>query len=148
MKAEEIKVGISMDGADEVAEQLDSISTALDDMSPMVSIRGCRDCTFNIHPRRTVFVSKADKEDDTTEEVTEATTEATTEVTTEATTEVTTEAATEATTENKTVIKDDKKKDNTAKTSDGAPLEAASLMLLISGGIAVSLVADKKKRNK
>ena len=64
MRKEEIKVGISMDGADEVAEKIDSISTALDDMSPMVSIRGCRDCTFNIHPRRTVFVSKDDKKND------------------------------------------------------------------------------------
>lgn len=50
--AKSVAVGIDVDTeqVDEAIEKAKELSDVLDDMSPMVSIRGCRDCVFNIYP--------------------------------------------------------------------------------------------------
>ncbi len=53
----EVEVGINVDTSelDEAIEKADELCEVTQDFSPMVSIRGCKNCTFNIYPSRTII---------------------------------------------------------------------------------------------
>lgn len=55
-----IEIGIACDteALDEAIEKSEQLSELCADISPLVSIRNCRSCTFNIYPSRTTFVEK------------------------------------------------------------------------------------------
>lgn len=53
-----VSVGVEVDSeaVDEALEKVDALGDATADLAPMVSIRSCRGCTFNIYPTRSVFM--------------------------------------------------------------------------------------------
>lgn len=60
----EIEVGIACDTSelDEAIEKSELLSELTNDLAPMVSIRNCRGCTFNIYPSRTTINERGDAE--------------------------------------------------------------------------------------
>ena len=50
-------MGVEVDSTavDEALEKLDALGDATADLAPIVSIRNCRSCTFNIYPSRNVW---------------------------------------------------------------------------------------------
>lgn len=61
-KVGEVEVGITCDttAVDDALEKVDALGEATADLAPMVSIRNCRGCTFNIYPSRTTFIERGD----------------------------------------------------------------------------------------
>lgn len=53
----DLEIGVSVDTSevDEAIEQTSELCEIAHDFSPMVSIRGCKNCTFNIYPSRTTI---------------------------------------------------------------------------------------------
>lgn len=52
-----LEVGVAVDttAVDDALEKVDALGEATADLAPMVSIRNCRSCTFNIYPSRTTI---------------------------------------------------------------------------------------------
>lgn len=61
-KVGEVEVGIACDttALDEALEKTSELGELTSDLTPMLSIRNCRNCTFNIYPSRTTFVGRGD----------------------------------------------------------------------------------------
>lgn len=61
----EVEVGIACDttALDEALEKTSELGELTSDLAPMVSIRNCRNCTFNIYPSRTTFVERGGGDD-------------------------------------------------------------------------------------
>ena len=59
-----VSVGIEVDTAavDEALEKIDALGDATADLAPMVSIRNCKGCTFNIYPSRNTKITGYDDE--------------------------------------------------------------------------------------
>lgn len=60
----EIEVGIACDTSalDDAIEKSEQLSELTNDFAPMVSIRNCKGCTFNIYPSRTTITEKISDE--------------------------------------------------------------------------------------
>ena len=58
----EIEVGIECDTSalDDAIEKSEQLSELANDFAPMVSIRNCKGCTFNIYPSRTTINERGD----------------------------------------------------------------------------------------
>ena len=58
----EIEVGIACDTSelDDAIEKSEQLSELTNDFAPMVSIRNCKGCTFNIYPSRTTINERGD----------------------------------------------------------------------------------------
>ena len=58
----EIEIGIECDTSalDDAIEKSEQLSELANDFEPMVSIRNCKGCTFNIYPSRTTIVERGD----------------------------------------------------------------------------------------
>lgn len=53
----EVSIGINVDTGDldEAIEKTGELSEIINDTPPMVTIKNCRSCTFNIYPSNTVI---------------------------------------------------------------------------------------------
>ncbi|MBR1447109.1 MAG: hypothetical protein IJ586_08540 [Alloprevotella sp.] len=60
----EIEIGIACDTSalDDAIEKTEQLSELCNDFAPMVSIRNCKGCTFNIYPSRTTINERGDAE--------------------------------------------------------------------------------------
>lgn len=58
----EIAVACDTTALDDALEKTAELGELTQDLAPMVSIRNCRSCTFNIYPSRTTFTEE--KHDD------------------------------------------------------------------------------------
>ena len=58
----EIEVGIACDTSelDDAIEKSEQLAELTNDFAPMVSIRNCKGCTFNIYPSRTTINERGD----------------------------------------------------------------------------------------
>lgn len=52
-----VEVGVAVDSTavDDALDKVEALGEATADLAPMVSIRNCRGCTFNIYPSRTTL---------------------------------------------------------------------------------------------
>ena len=59
-----IEVGIACDTSalDEAIEKSEQLSELSNDFAPLVNIRNCKNCTFNIYPSRTTITEKISDE--------------------------------------------------------------------------------------
>ncbi|MBQ9069304.1 MAG: hypothetical protein IJ131_09685 [Eggerthellaceae bacterium] len=60
----EIEVGIACDTSelDDAIDKSEQLSELTNDLAPMVSIKNCKGCTFNIYPSRTTINERIDEE--------------------------------------------------------------------------------------
>lgn len=60
----EIEVGIACDTSalDDAIDKTEQLSELSNDFAPIVSIRNCKGCTFNIYPSRTTINERGDAE--------------------------------------------------------------------------------------
>lgn len=65
MMEEKMSIDVEMNGIDETIEKLNALRRSL---GTQVMISGARDCTFNIYPSQTTFISGGDSNDEETEE--------------------------------------------------------------------------------
>ena len=56
MKEDTYKINIEAEGIDETTEKMEALVDVMDGFPPQVTIKNCRDCTFNIYPSQTRFV--------------------------------------------------------------------------------------------
>lgn len=56
----QVEVGVAVDttAVDDALEKLDELGAVSSDLAPMVSIRNCRNCTFNIYPSRNTWIGE------------------------------------------------------------------------------------------
>ena len=47
---------VEIEGMEEATEQIEALADAYDGFPAQVTIKNCRDCTFNIYPSQTRFV--------------------------------------------------------------------------------------------
>lgn len=64
MMKEKMNIDVEMNGIDETIEKLNALRSSL---GAQVMISGARDCTFNIYPSQTTFISGGDSNDEETE---------------------------------------------------------------------------------
>ena len=57
------KIKVETEGMEEAQEQVEMLANAYDGFSAQVTIKNCRDCTFNIYPSQTKFVEAEGKEE-------------------------------------------------------------------------------------
>ena len=55
METKKIMIECETAGFDEAIEQVEALVEAYDGFPPQVQIKGCRNCTINIHPSQTKF---------------------------------------------------------------------------------------------
>lgn len=55
-----VKITCETEGFDEATEQIEALAEAYDGFPANVMIKGCKNCTFNIYPSQTKFVSCGD----------------------------------------------------------------------------------------
>lgn len=65
MMEEKMSIDVEMNEIDETIEKLNALRRSL---GTQVMISGARDCTFNIYPSQTTFISGGDSNDEETEE--------------------------------------------------------------------------------
>ena len=58
-----IKVKVETEGMEEAQEQLEMLADAYDGFPAQVTIKNCRDCTFNIYPSQTRIVEAEGREE-------------------------------------------------------------------------------------
>ena len=51
-----IKINVETEGMEEAQEQIEMLADAYDGFPAQVTIKNCRDCTFNIYPSQTRIV--------------------------------------------------------------------------------------------
>jgi hypothetical protein len=51
-----LKVKVETEGMEEAQEQIEMLADAYDGFPAQVTIKNCRDCTFNIYPSQTRIV--------------------------------------------------------------------------------------------
>ena len=49
-------INVETEGIEEATEQIEMLADAYDGFPAQVTIKNCRDCTFNIYPSQTRFV--------------------------------------------------------------------------------------------
>ena len=49
-------INVETEGMEEAQEQVEMLANAYDGFPAQVTIKNCRDCTFNIYPSQTRFV--------------------------------------------------------------------------------------------
>lgn len=52
----EVEVDCDTTKVDDAVDKLEQLSELTSDLAPMVSIRNCRGCTFNIYPSRNSWI--------------------------------------------------------------------------------------------
>ena len=50
------KINVETEGMEEATEQVEKLADAYDGFPAQVTIKNCRDCTFNIYPSQTRIV--------------------------------------------------------------------------------------------
>ena len=63
MKEEKYTIKVETEGMEEAQEQIEMLADAYDGFPAQVTIKNCRDCTFNIYPSKTRFVEAEGSED-------------------------------------------------------------------------------------
>lgn len=58
-----LKVKVETEGMEEAQVQIEMLADAYDGFPAQVTIKNCRDCTFNIYPSQTRFVEAAGSEE-------------------------------------------------------------------------------------
>lgn len=53
-----IKIKCETEGFDEAQEKVEALVSAYDGFPAQVTIKNCKNCTFNIYPSQTKFVSE------------------------------------------------------------------------------------------
>ncbi len=56
MKEEKYTIKVETEGLEEATEQMEMLADAYDGFPAQVTIKNCRDCTFNIYPSQTSIV--------------------------------------------------------------------------------------------
>ena len=56
MKEEKYTIKVETEGMEEATEQMKMLADAYDGFPAQVTIKNCRDCTFNIYPSQTRIV--------------------------------------------------------------------------------------------
>lgn len=64
MQIEEMKIKCSTEGFDEAQEEVEALAEAYDGFPAQVTIKNCHDCTINVYPSQTKFVTYGDPEDE------------------------------------------------------------------------------------
>jgi len=57
-----LKVKVETEGMEEATEQVEKLADAYDGFPAQVTIKNCRDCTFNIYPSQTRFFEAEGRE--------------------------------------------------------------------------------------
>ena len=56
MKEEKYTIKVETEGMEEATEQMEMLADAYDGFPAQVTVKNCRDCTFNIYPSQTRIV--------------------------------------------------------------------------------------------
>ena len=56
----ELKINVETEGLEEATRQVEALADAYDGFPAQVQIKHCKNCTFNIYPSQTRFVSDND----------------------------------------------------------------------------------------
>lgn len=56
MKEEKYTIKVETEGLEEATEQMEMLADAYDGFHAQVTIKNCRDCTFNIYPSQTKII--------------------------------------------------------------------------------------------
>lgn len=62
-KESKVLITCETKGFDEATDKVEALAEAYDAFPAQVQIKGCRDCTFNIHPSQTKIISVDDDEE-------------------------------------------------------------------------------------
>ena len=60
MQIEEMKIKCSTEGFEEAQEKVEALVDSYDGFPAQVTIKNCRDCTINVYPSQTKFVTYGD----------------------------------------------------------------------------------------
>lgn len=60
MLSEEMKIQCTTEGFDEAQQEVEALAEAYDGFPAQVTIKNCRDCTINVYPTQTKFVTYGD----------------------------------------------------------------------------------------
>lgn len=63
MKDAEIKLKVKTEGFEDAQEQVEALADACGGFPAQITIRNCRDCTFNIYPSQTKIISIGEEEE-------------------------------------------------------------------------------------
>ncbi|MBR3125387.1 MAG: hypothetical protein IKF42_08280 [Mogibacterium sp.] len=63
METNKIMIECETAGFDEAIEQVEALVEAYDGFPPQVQIKGCRNCTINIHPSQTKFYETTERKE-------------------------------------------------------------------------------------
>lgn len=58
MKDNTVKINVETEGFEEAQEQVELLADAYDGFPAQVTIKNCKNCTFNIYPSQTKFVGE------------------------------------------------------------------------------------------
>ena len=58
-----LKINVETEGMEEAQEQIEMLADAYDGFPAQVTIKNCRDCTFNIYPNQTRFAESEGREE-------------------------------------------------------------------------------------
>lgn len=61
MRDTNLKINVETEGMEEAQEQIEMLANAYDGFPAQVTIKNCRDCTFNIYPSQTRFVEGSEE---------------------------------------------------------------------------------------
>ena len=56
MKEEKYTIKVETEGMEEATEQMEMLADAYDGFPAQVTIKNCRDCTFNIYPSQMIEI--------------------------------------------------------------------------------------------
>lgn len=56
----ELKINVETEGIEEATEQIEALADAYDGFPAQVTIKNCKNCTFNIYPSQTRFEESKD----------------------------------------------------------------------------------------
>ena len=60
----EVDIDVNTEQVEEATEKVDAFVDALSKTPPQVTIRGCRDCVFNIHPSQMMMFREGADDDE------------------------------------------------------------------------------------
>lgn len=58
-----VRINCETEGFEEATEKVEALVSAYDGFPAQVTIKGCRNCTFNIYPSQTKFIDNGHSED-------------------------------------------------------------------------------------
>lgn len=56
----DLKINCETEGFEEATEQVEALAEAYDGFPAQVTIKGCKNCTFNIYPSQTKLIDSGD----------------------------------------------------------------------------------------